>query len=124
MKKALLTIAIGAGLLVACTTKETVYVPQTTNPSVIKTTTTESVSWDSLYLVTIRDAFPELGTFSDSYLITLGQTICDSIDEGMTIVDLALIAIDLEIDEYLLGYIGGAAITAYCPWNDWFFQQN
>lgn len=123
MKKAFLAITLSAGLFVSCTTKETVYVPQTTNP-VIRTTTTQAQSTEDIYLDVITSEYPQLNTMGDSYLLELGYLICDSIDEGMTLLDFGLMVMEMNLDEYMMGYVGGAAISAFCPWNDWFFQTN
>lgn len=105
-------------MLVGCGSK-TVYVTETTKPI---TTTTQSYTDEDIYLSVIKNEFPQLSVMGDSYLLELGYTMCGAIDEGMTLVDFALMVIDMGIDEYMMGYIGGAAIEAFCPWNQGFFS--
>ena len=120
MKK-LLGIMGASILLIGCGSK-TVYVTETTvsvdtQPAPMQTTTDED-----LYLSVITSEYPQLNTLGDSYLLNLGYTMCNAIDEGMTLVDFGLMVIGMGIDEYMMGYIGGAAIQAFCPWNSDFFN--
>ena len=109
----------GAGILLVGCGSKTVYVTETTKPI---TTTTQSYTDEDIYLSVIKNDFPQLSVMGDSYLLELGYTMCGAIDEGMTLVDFALMLIDMGIDEYMMGYIGGAAIQAFCPWNQGFFS--
>lgn len=122
MKK-LLALA-GAGILLVGCGSKTVYVTETTKPvtTLPITTTTQSYSPEDLYLTVITSEYPQLNSLGDSYLLELGYTLCDSIDEGMTLTEFALVVVDMGIDEYMMGYIGGAAIEAFCPWNRDFFN--
>lgn len=120
MKKLLIASAL---ILAGCGSK-TVYVTQTTQESVIQTTTTAyQPTTDDIYLTVIYNEYPATRSLGDAYLIEVGNTLCDEIDAGLTLFDLSMIAVDMNIDPTMLGYITGAAISAYCPWNDWFFAN-
>jgi len=121
MKKLLIASAL---ILVGCGSK-TVYITDTTKPlpDTVAPTTTQAQSTEDIYLDVITSEYPQLNAMGDAYLLELGDLICGSIDEGMTFFDFGLMVIDMGLDEYMMGYIGGAAIQAFCPWNDWFFAN-
>lgn len=96
------------------------YVPPTTQ----YTTTTESYSMEDLYLDTVYSEYPYLqSAWGDSLLLEFGYLVCDSIDNGMTLQDLTLIALDAGAEPFMIGYLTGAAIPAFCAWNMWFIDS-
>lgn len=124
MKKALLTIAILATAITACSSgTKTVYVPQTTSPLSSPTTTQAPPNIEDVYLITIRGEYPGLSAYTDAYLLELGYTICDSIDGGMTLLQMVQVIQQAGVDPEMVGYIAGAAISAFCTWNMWFIEQ-
>lgn len=125
MKKSVLAIAIGAlGLsLVSCTTK-VVEVTPTTEREYTENTNPPVSTDNSAFLFTIYEMYPQLEyQWGDDFLIELGNTICQAIDEGMTFYELALIIVGADADPEQVGYIAGAAIGVYCPWNEWFINS-
>ena len=126
VKKTIALIALTTIGITACGSK-TVYISDTTakpTDTTIRTTTTQyEASIEDIYLSVIYNEFPQTRQLGESYMIELGQIICDEIDGGMTAVDLTIIAMQMELDTYAIGYIAGAAIEAFCPWNDWFYES-
>jgi hypothetical protein len=131
-KSALLAAAILITLVSGCTVEVKENNPEpkqssTTTEYVTPTTqyippTTQALSMKDAYLQVIYDEYPSL-MGNDGLLIEFGYTVCDAIDEGMTLQDLTFIAIDANMDTYTIGYITGAAIMAFCSWNSWFIDQ-
>lgn len=130
MKKLLLASLVILPLS-ACTSK-TVYVTATTEKQK-ETITTDAPHQEELsqsdindvYIATIDSEYPwvkdALGGRSE--LIQFGKLVCQAIDEGSTLADFALMAIDNDIDPEMLGFMMGAAVIAYCPENEWFINQ-
>lgn len=55
---------------------------------------------------------------SDSYAISTGHDVCSLLDDGASTTDVALELSNnsgLELED--TGFIVGASIGAYCPWN-------
>lgn len=125
MKKTIALIALTTIAVTACGSK-TVYISETTEKTPTPTTqyvpTTQAATMEDLYLTVLYNEYPQLSQLGDAYLLEVGQMLCDQIDAGLTMVDLTIVAIEMEIDSYMLGYIAGAAIEAFCPWNDWFYE--
>ena len=112
--------------LAACTSK-TVYVTQTTEAPVERTTPTyeEPVSKEDLYIETINDEYPwvEDAIGGRSELIKLGKLICQAIDEGSTLEDFAMMALSNDVDPEMFGFVIGVGVVAFCPENEWFIEQ-
>lgn len=89
--------------------------------SQMPTTTLPELRASQVYLAVIYDEYPNVRVLGDKFFLDLGYLLCDQIDVGMTAVDLALYSVDYDIDPVLLGFVTGAAITTFCPWNEGFF---
>ena len=76
---------------------------------------------DETYLGLIYNSYPEVRSMGDRQVVDLGHNLCDEIDSGMTLPQLALLAMEYGVDSEMLGFITGSAIAAYCPWNESFF---
>jgi len=124
MKK-LLIIPAALVTLASCGTK-TVYMPQPaqTNPPV-ETIPEQTYSKEDVFVTTINGEYPyvqsQLGGRAE--LIQFGKLVCQAIDEGSTMADFAMMAVNNDVDPEMLGYIMGAAIVAFCPSNSWFMDQ-
>jgi hypothetical protein len=79
-------------------------------------------STDDIYVGLIRSEYRALSNMTDYELINFGKSLCSSIDDGLTLSGLALLAIEYGVDTEMLGFITGAAIAAYCPYNNDFFD--
>lgn len=126
VKKMATSLLIGLGVLAlsACT----VEVKEDSGSDQRPTNTTAYVppaqSIDDLYLEVIYDEYPYLYTqMGDSALLQFGRLACDSIDEGMTLAELAMMAVEAYADPEMVGFIVGAAVYAYCPENEWFLTS-
>lgn len=107
--------------------KETVVireVPRDTAAPVITQAPVNSFSKEDLYITTLEDSYPQLMTqYGRTWLIEFGNTLCDAIDGGLTLSKLAEMSYDYDVDATQLGFITGAAITAFCPYNSGFFSN-
>lgn len=126
MKKMATSIIIGLGVLAlsACT----VEVKENSGGDQRPTDTTAyippSQSIEDLYLEVIYDEYPFLySQMGDSALLQFGRLACDSIDEGMTMAELAMMAVEAYADPEMVGFIVGAAVYAFCPENEWFLTS-
>jgi hypothetical protein len=119
MKKFAIATIVLATALVAC--GDTKYVISEPTLGTVTQTTAGIMSDDEMYTTVIYDEYPYTRSLGDAYLIDLGYTICDQIDAGLTPLQLANIAIDMTLDLEMVGFITGAAISIYCPWNNDFF---
>lgn len=126
VKKMATSLTIGLSILAlsACT----VEVKENSGNDQRPTDTTEyippSQSVEDVYLDVIYDEYPFLySQMGDSNLIQFGRIACDSIDEGMTIEELAMMAVDAYADPEMVGFIVGAAVYSFCPENEWFLSS-
>lgn len=109
-----------AGCTVPSSTSE--YRPAPTNPPRQAPSQTDAkpapLSVDDVYISTLRDEYPEVvATMGRSWLIEFGNTVCDALDSGITWTEIVLMGMDAELEMTMLGYVMGAGIAAYCPWN-------
>lgn len=125
MKK-VTTICIAALALAGCgasTTGSSYQAPETTQ--YVPQTTQTTYGDDDLFVAAVSSEYPavmgQLG--GRSQLIRLGNLICQAIDEGSTLADFAMLAVDNDVDPEMLGFIMGVAISIYCPNNEWFLSS-
>lgn len=134
MKRTLTTLA-AAGLftlLPACTTEDTGTLPApvvdvAATSSATTTTTRDPYPYTPTPAPADDTAGPEwayiatldIGTIyysSEEAAIETGRQICDTLDEGADLIDIAVAAAgSYSIED--AGYITGAAISAFCPWH-------
>jgi hypothetical protein len=74
-----------------------------------------------IYVELIRDEYG-LYNMSDYELINFGKNLCTSIDDGLTVPGLALLALEYGVDVEMLGFISGGAIATFCPRHSDFFD--
>lgn len=78
---------------------------------------------DDIFVETIDGEYPEVkAEYGRAWMIDFGKSMCEAIDNGLTIYKLALLADEYGVSPEMLGYITGVSITAYCPRNQWFFK--
>lgn len=78
---------------------------------------------EDTYLSLIYAEYPSVRSMGDYSLLNLGRNLCSEIDNGMTLEQLAAMAIQYGVDAEMLGFITGSAIAAFCPWNSGFFDR-
>jgi hypothetical protein len=129
LKKLLLASCLILGLA-ACGSKETVIIErevEKTQPTVVEEyekPANSQYSNEDLFISTFRSEYPnEYYAFGEDLLIETGYTICDSIDQGMTLLDLADSAIQNDLDIEMVGFLAGAAVSAFCPKNMWWIER-
>lgn len=76
---------------------------------------TTQTSNDPLYLSQIREDNPPLENISDNRLISLGHTICEAFDAGVSFAQVAQVTFDNGFTPESGGSLIGAAIGVYCP---------
>ena len=119
-----LTIGLSILALSACTVEVKDNSGGTERPVETAPYTPPTQSMDELYLQTVYDEYPYLYTqMGDTQLLQFGSLVCDAIDEGMTIAELAMMAVDSYADPEMVGFIVGAAVVAFCPENEWFLSS-
>ena len=127
MKKAITGLAITTAMfgLASCTVevKESSNTPKTT--SAPRETSAPVQSTDDIYITFLESEYPGVTYMfgGRAELITLGKTMCQAIDEGMTIESLALMVMEYGHDPLMIGTILGAAVYSYCPENEWYVNQ-
>jgi hypothetical protein len=122
MKK-LLVAAIAIVGLVGCAVEDTRSSNSNGNNTYTPAPPQNNVqSTDDIYVGLIRSEYRALRNMSDYDLISFGKNLCSSIDDGLTLPGLALLAIEYGVDTEMLGFIAGAAVAAYCPYNRGFFD--
>ena len=84
--------------------------------------TVPSKTIDDIYLGLIYGEYPFVAQMGDRRVIQLAEDICKEIDNGMTVPQLAMMAMEYGVDAEMLGFITGAGISSYCPWNSSFFD--
>lgn len=119
MKKLLVATVAVIGL-VGCTVEDTGSSSNNT-PSKPAPSASSSVSDEDIYVMLVRAEY-NLGTMSDYELVSIARNLCSAIDDGLTVPGLALLAMEYGVDAEMLGFITGAGISAFCPWNNGFFD--
>ena len=121
-----LTILV-ALLFVGCTTKVVMTAPSVPATTSIAddTNTTDTIpfEWtDRMYLDFVRETYPSQDTVSDSTIIDLAHSICDFLDNGGSVNEVAGMIVKAQADSDLsdsttkdMAEVIGAGITAFCP---------
>lgn len=120
MKKAIALVSL-VTFLSACAVEREVRIIE-----VEKTTTTVAspVSSEDIYFDVIASNYPDVANrFGKQWIVDFGRMMCQSIDEGLTLEGLALMAIEANVEPAMVGYMTGAAIEAFCPYNNWFMSS-
>ena len=122
MKKAII-IALAGISLAGCGTK-TIVVQQTVPPKVSVPVTQAPMSDEDTFFQNVMNEYPTIvANAGRQWVIDLGNTLCDSIDEGMSFAGLAQMGSNANVDLEMLGYITGEAIRNLCPRNQWFIDS-
>ena len=121
-----LTILV-ALLFVGCTTKVVMTAPSVPATTSIAddTNTADTIpfEWtDRMYLDFVRETYPSQDTVSDSTTIDLAHSICDFLDNGGSVNEVAGMIVKAQADSDLsdsttkdMAEVIGAGITAFCP---------
>jgi len=81
-----------------------------------KTTELTAAQWEQIYLATVKGQFPsETQYTTDAALLRVGHATCDGLNDGVSVLTAATLAIESGIDPGLAGGIIGSAIAAFCP---------
>jgi hypothetical protein len=121
MKKILLATVAIIGL-VGCTVEDTGSSDSFNNDNSYTPAPEPTKSTDDIYLELLYAEYPGLRSMGRTQLVQFGYNICTEIDNGMTLPQLALMGMEYGVDNEMLGFITGASIGAYCPWNESFFE--
>jgi hypothetical protein len=125
VKKMATSIIIGLSVIAlsACTVEVKENSGGGQRPTDTTAYTPPSQSVEDIYLEVVYDEYPFLySQMGDSAMLQFGRTMCDSIDEGMTMGELAMMAVAENADAEMVGFILGAAVYAFCPENEWFLN--
>lgn len=116
--------------LAACGSKETVIIErevEKTQPSYVdnyEEPDSGSYSQEDIFLATFRSEYPEdYYVFGPDLLVETGKVMCDSIDRGMTLDDLAISIQENGLEPEMIGFLVGAAVNAFCPENMWWIDR-
>lgn len=110
-------------LLSACTVEAPQSQPAQTNaPAPVQTNPpAPAISMEDAYIEALNQEYPEVvAIYGRRWAINFGFTICEAIDNDMTLADLAMYAVEYDVEPAMLGYITGLAVGAFCPGNEWF----
>lgn len=81
-----------------------------------KTTELTVAQWEQVYLSALKNQFPEETKYTnDAALLRVGRATCTGLDDGVSVLTAATLAIESGIDPGLAGGIIGSAIAAFCP---------
>jgi len=71
---------------------------------------------EELFLIVVRDKYPnETAFMTDSSLLEVAHNTCAALDAGVTVFQIALLAIEKGVDSGLAGGMLAGAIVAFCP---------
>lgn len=131
-KKAIIGIATSIIAISACGETRTIVVEKTVPDTVQEETTTtekyipETTAWmspEDTYIENIIYYDPSLiNQFGKQWLLDLGYTSCNAIDEGMSLYDLLDMTTETGTDPKTIGFLVGEAIRNFCPENQWFID--
>ena len=128
MKKSISAVSIGVLIVLAtgCTAQSTTKAEPTPAPAYQAPTATQPSSSyrEDMYVKVIRDEYPQLvSSMGEAWIIEFGRSMCEFIDNGMTMADLADAVASFDVDGNQVGYMLGAGISAFCPENQWFLEN-
>lgn len=124
MKKVIAICAAGL-FLASCGTKTVVVekMPDTI-PEPVVTQAPVKESPVQSYMDNITDGYPsEVARLGKKIIVEFGYTVCEAIDNGLTVEDLAVMAMNNDVDVEFIGYLTGAAVRDLCPENQWFVDS-
>lgn len=71
---------------------------------------------ESLFASLMRTEYPgDFGVLEDEQIVALGRGTCSMFDAGVTWEEGALTGMNAGYDADVVGFLYGAAITAFCP---------
>ena len=96
----------------------TVTETQTERPAPAPVPEAPSTSDDDLYLGLLYSSSSWYDDIDENTLIELGRSICDALDSGATLEQIAIAAMDSGVPTERAAELTAASILAYCPWNE------
>lgn len=129
--KTIISTILAVSFLGACTVEKTYVTPTTEAPSynepddnsIENMTSAEKDEFFISYLYTQPEVSWMITQNGEAWMLDLGHLICDAIDEGMTLNELASMTLVAGADPTAVGIVAGSAITLFCPENSWFLDQ-
>lgn len=125
MKKISVALISLSAIMVGCGTKTVVVekAPDTT-PAPVITNPPPKASPIQEYMDSITVMYPsEVARMGEKLITDFAYTVCDAIDNGLTVEGLALMAMQNDVDVEFIGFLTGAAIRHICPDNQWFVDS-
>ncbi|CAM3457014.1 DUF732 domain-containing protein [Stackebrandtia soli] len=87
-----------------------------TYPPTTQNAQTSALDLDAAYVATVRSlSGSEFNAVTDAALITLGHTICDALDRGVSVGDIMAQGVTSDVSAAAIGAATGSAVAAYCP---------
>lgn len=126
MKKKILFVAAASLFFGGCGTKTVVIERKPDTTAVQQPVITSNTYKDSetLYIEAVSSRYPtEVSSMGKKMVIDFGHLVCNAIDNGLTVEQLALMADSNNVDVEMVGYLTGAAISYLCPENQWFVDS-
>jgi hypothetical protein len=129
--KRIFGMALGASATLAAGVLITACVPPTNTPAAERATVSVATTDDwspaeqralneQTFLTAVEIEYPSLvAQFGEDFVLEFGRTICAAIDDGLSMSDVALMALDNNVDVEMVGYVAGVAIYTFCPENSW-----
>lgn len=124
MKKVIAICAAGL-FLASCGTK-TIVVEKSPDSTPAPAITQPPVKESPVqsYMDNIASEYPyEVARMGEKIIVEFGYTVCDAIDEGLTVEGLTVMAIQNDVDVEFIGFLTGAAVRDLCPDNQWFVDS-
>jgi hypothetical protein len=115
--------------LAACGGKETVIiereVPAKTPDTIAEVERpVKTYSSEDRFVDNFKSEYPDFYyTAGRKLIIETGYALCESMNEGMTLQDLANSISENDLDPETIGYLAGAAIKDLCPENIWWAEK-
>lgn len=112
-----ITVGCGTRTVVVEKAPETTPAPVVTNPPVQTTPIQE-------YMDSVTAMYPsEVSRMGKKLITDFAYTVCDAIDQGLTVEGLATMAVQNGVDVEFIGFLTGSAIRYICPDNQWFIDS-
>lgn len=122
--KRILAVAIAGLALSSCTTETVRVIEQTPSTTEYIPPATQAVNPEQNYLNGLSADYPgEVSYLGKAKTIELGRLMCQAIDEGTTIQDLALMATTNNVDAGFIGAVVRESVENFCPENQWFIDS-
>lgn len=75
------------------------------------------ISRADIYVMAVREEYPELDDVDDKTLIKFGKSVCGLFDVGGTLMEAVETATNYGMPAEVAAYMAGAAVGSLCPRN-------